>query len=285
VGLKQTYGRVSRFGVTTLSWTLDHAGPMTRTVADAALTLQVIAGADPRDPTTTAAAVPDYRQALRGAEGARGLRIGVPRNYFFDEANPEVEKAVRAALSKIEELGARLVEVEVPHAKYAGSAGWIVAMAEAACFHEKRLREKPELFDPLVRERLEAAKFYPATDYINSLRIRTLLMREMVQVFEKCEVMAVPGNVNLPGKLEPPETARSDVKPGSKPTPYRPGNTFLGNMTGLPAITIPCGFSAGPPSLPITMQFYGKPFDEPTLFRVAHAYESVTDWHRRRPPV
>ena len=285
VGLKQTYGRVSRFGVTTLSWTLDHAGPMTRTVADAALTLQVIAGADPRDPTSTATPVPDYRQELRGAEGAKGLRIGVPRNYFFDEANPEVEKAVRAALSKIEELGANLVEIEVPHASYAGSAGWIVAMAEAACFHEKRLRERPELFDPLVRERLEAAKFYPATDYIKALRIRTLLMREMTQVFEKCDAMAVPGNVSLPGKLEPPETARSDVKPGSKSTPYRSGNTFLGNLTGLPAITIPCGFSAGPPSLPITIQFYGKPFDEATLFRVCHAYEAVTDWHRRRPPV
>jgi len=156
-------------------------------------------------------------------------------------------------------------------------------MAEGACFHEKRLREKPQLFDPLVRERLEAAKFYPATDYIKSLRIRTILMEEMNKVFEKCDVMAVPGNTNLASKLEPPETAKSDVKPNSRSTAFRGGNTFIGNMTGLPAMTIPCGFSSGTPPLPISIMFYGKPFDEFTLFRAGHAYESVTEWHKRRP--
>jgi len=283
VGLKQTYGRVSRYGVTTLSWTLDHAGPMTKTVADAAILLQVVAGVDPKDATTAERPVPEYAKALTG--DVRGLRIGVPRQYFFENTSAEVEKAVRAAIARLSEMGARVVEVDTPHAKYASSAGWIVAMAEAACFHEKRLREKPELFDPLVRERLEAAKFYPATDYIKSLRVRTILKREMARVFESCDVMAVPGSGNVASKLEPPETARSDVKPGSTSTPYRGGTTFLGNMTGLPALTFPCGFSVGPPSLPIALQLYGKPFDESTLFRVADAYESATDWHLRRPPV
>jgi aspartyl-tRNA(Asn)/glutamyl-tRNA(Gln) amidotransferase subunit A len=283
VGLKQTYGRVSRYGVTTLSWTLDHAGPMTKTVADAAEMLRVIAGRDPKDPTTSSEPVPDYPAAL--SSGAAGLRIGVPKSYFFDGASAEVEGAVRGALSLLGTLGARVVEVDVPHAELAGSAGWIVAMAEASAFHEKRLRETPELFDPLVRERLEVAKFYSATDYVKALRVRTLLQNEMAHVFETCDVMAVPGSTQVASKLDDEATARSDVKPGSTSPAFRGGNTFLGNMTGLPAISIPCGFTQGPLSLPISIQFYGKPFDEVSILRAAHAYESATDWHRRRPVV
>jgi aspartyl-tRNA(Asn)/glutamyl-tRNA(Gln) amidotransferase subunit A len=282
VGVKQTYGRVSRHGVTTLSWTLDHAGPMTKTVADAAAILQVIAGADPKDPTTAREPVPDYAKSLTGS--VKGLRVGVPTNYFFDGVNPDTDKAVRAAIAKLKEMGAVIVEVQVPHANLAGSAGWIIAMAEGAAFHEQRLKEKPELFDPVVRERLEAARFYPATDYIKSLRIRSILMDEMHKVFEKCEVMACPGG-NPATKLDPPEIAKSDVRPNSSATPYRGGNTFIGNMTGLPAITIPCGFTSSAPTLPLSIQFFGKAYDEATLLRVTHAYESVTDWHKRRPPL
>ena len=283
VGLKQTYGRVSRYGVTTLSWTLDHAGPMTKTTADAAAMLAAIAGEDPNDTTSQAVPVPDYQASL--ARGLPGLKIGVPNSYFFDGANPEVEAAVRKAIELMESEGAELIEVDLPHAKLAGSAGWIIAMAEAACFHEKRLRETPELFDPLVRERLEVAKFYPATDYIKALRVRTILQEEFRSVFELCDLMAVPGNTQLASELPSPEVAGSDVKPGSKSPEYRGGNTFLGNMTGYPAITIPCGFSAGPPSLPISIMFYAKPFNEEALFQAAAAYESLTDWHRRRPPI
>jgi aspartyl-tRNA(Asn)/glutamyl-tRNA(Gln) amidotransferase subunit A len=282
VGLKQTYGRVSRYGVTTLSWTLDHAGPMTKTVADAAIVLQAIAGHDPQDPTTTNDPVPDYMKSLTG--NVKGLRIGVPTNFFFDNINPQTVAAVRAAIARLQEMGATVVDVTVPHAELAGSAGWIVAMAEAACFHEQRLKTKPELFDPLVRERLDAARFYPATDYIKALRVRSLLMDSMQRVFEKCDVMAVPSG-NPATRLESPEIAASDVKPGSKPTAFRAGNTFLGNMTGLPAIVIPCGFTNDEPRLPLGIQFYARPFDEPTLFRVSHAYESSTDWHTRRPPL
>jgi aspartyl-tRNA(Asn)/glutamyl-tRNA(Gln) amidotransferase subunit A len=284
VGLKQTYGRVSRFGVTTLSWTLDHAGPMTKTVADAADMLQAIAGPDPKDPTAVADPAPArYAEALTG--DVRGMRIGIPRTYFFDGAHEEVSATVRRAVDLLASMGARLVDVDVPHAKYAGSAGWIVAMAEASAFHEKRLRESPELFDPLVRERLETAKFYSAIDYVKSLRVRSILQAEMAEVFESCDVMAVPGSTGLPSMLDSEETAGSDVKPGSTSPAFRPGNTFLGNMTGNPAVTIPCGFSEGPPELPITIQLYGRPFDEAAILRVAHAYESATDWHRRRPPL
>jgi len=283
VGLKQTYGRVSRYGVTTLAWTLDHAGPMTRTVADAAAMLQVIAGADPRDLTCTADPVPQYAERL--TRDLRGVRVGVPRRHFTEDAHPEVERAYHAALSTMKDLGASLVDVDVPHAVYATSAGWVVAMAEAAQFHEKRLRETPDLFDPIVRERLDAARFYPATDYIKALRIRSVLMDEMAAVLKSADVMVVPANGSLPGVLEAPEVAATDVKPGSKPTPYRGGNTFLGNMTGLPALVLPCGFSVGPPRLPIGLQIYGRAFDEATVLRVGHAYEQASTWHREKPVV
>jgi aspartyl-tRNA(Asn)/glutamyl-tRNA(Gln) amidotransferase subunit A len=288
VGLKQTYGRVSRYGVTTLSWSLDHAGPMTKTVTDAAHMLQVMAGSDPLDPTARPEPVPDYSRSLTGE--VKGLRIGVPKSYFFDGAQPAVDAAVRGAIQKLGDLGAQIVEVDVPHADLADGAGWIIAMADGACFHEQRIKEHPELFDPLVRERIEAATFYPATDYIKASRVRTILVREMEQVFKTCDVMAVPGSRSVAGKLPPPELAKTDVRPSrtanaDRRPGSRGGNTFLGNMTGLPAIVIPCGFSQGPPVLPITIMFYGKPFDEATLFRVSHAYESVTDWHTRRPPI
>lgn len=283
VGLKPTYGRVSRFGVTTLSWSLDHAGPMTRTVADNAAMLQVIAGHDPLDESSADEPVPDYSKALTG--DVRGLRIGVPTNYFFEDALPEVDAGVRQALKVLVDRGAVLVDVDIPHAKYAGSAGWIIAMADGACFHEKRLKEHFDLFDPVIQERMGAAKFYLATDYIKSLRVRPILVNEMKNVFRKCDVMAVPGSKGVAGKLESKETAGSDVKKSAEASAYRDGTTFLGNMTGLPAMTMLCGFSSGPPKLPITVQFYGRPFDESTLFRVGHAYQMATDWHQARPPL
>lgn len=285
VGLKQTYGRVSRFGVTTLSWTLDHAGPMTRTVRDAAAMLSVIAGADPRDPTTADRPVPDYAAAL--TPEVAGLRIGVPASGFFEPATPEVQSAVRAAIDLLAADGAEVVEVEIPRAHLAGNAGWIVAMAEAASFHEKRLAEQPGDLDPLVRERLEVAKFYSATDYLRALRLRTLLQREMQAVFERCEVMIVPGALSPAEPLRSEAEAATDVRPGVDPdrAESRPGTTFLGNMTGLPAVTLPCGFTAEAPKRPLAMQIYGPPFSEARLLAAAYAYESRTAWNEELPPL
>lgn len=285
VGLKQTYGRVSRFGVTTLSWTLDHAGPMTRTVRDAAAMLSVIAGADPRDPTTADRPVPDYAAAL--TPEVAGLRIGVPASGFFEPATPEVQSAVRAAIDLLAADGAEVVEVEIPHAHLAGNAGWIVAMAEAASFHEKRLAEQPGDLDPLVRERLEVAKFCSATDYLRALRLRTLLQREMQAVFERCEVMIVPGALSPAEPLRSEAEAATDVRPGVDPdrAESRPGTTFLGNMTGLPAVTLPCGFTAEAPKRPLAMQIYGPPFSEARLLAAAYAYESRTAWNEELPPL
>jgi len=283
VGLKQTYGRVSRYGVSTLAWSLDHAGPMTRTVEDAALMLQAIAGKDPLDPSSADVPVPDYSQAL--TQDVRGMTIGVPTSYFFDNLTPEVESAARSAIDVLVGLGARVVDVEIPHARYAGSAGWIIAMAEGAAYHEKRLRQQPELFDPIIRERLEVAQYYSATDYIKAQRVRTILKGEVQEVFRKCQVMLVPGSGGTAGLISTPEEAATDVGPTPPTARYRGGTTFIGNMTGLPAMTIPSGFSSGPPRLPVSIQLYARPFDEFALFRVGHAYQTATDWHRQRAPL
>ena len=285
VGLKQTYGRVSRFGVTTLSWTLDHAGPMTRHAADAAAVLDAIAGPDPRDPTTAARPVPDYLGGL-GAD-VSGLRIGVPVTGFFEAATDEVQDAVRRAIARLTDDGAGIVEVEVPHAHLAGSAGWIVAMAEAAAFHEKRLAEQPEDLDPLVRERLEVARFYSATDYLKALRVRTILQQEMADVFRRCDVMIVPSSLAPADPLRSEEAAASDVRSGTDPDTLdsRPGNTFIGNMTGYPALTMGCGFSSEAPRRPLALQIYGPPFSDGRLLQVAHAYQERTDWHEELPPI
>ena len=158
-------------------------------------------------------------------------------------------------------------------------------MAEGATFHEKRLRESPGLFDPLVRERLETAGFYLATDYIKAQRLRTLLSTDVLDALRRCDVIAVPAYPRLPARVESADAARTDVAAVASPATYRASNSYIANMTGIPALVLPCGFSSGAPALPIALQFYGRHFDEPTLLRVGHAYQQVTDWHTRRPPL
>jgi aspartyl-tRNA(Asn)/glutamyl-tRNA(Gln) amidotransferase subunit A len=280
VGLKPTLGRVSRYGVTTLSWTLDHVGPMGRSVADVALMLQAIAGADPKDRSASKAAVPDFSKSLRA--GVKGIRIGVPTAYFFDKVHPEVDAALRRALGVWKDQGAVLVDVLVRHARMASAASSIILGSDSAAFHQKRLKEHAGSFDALVRERLEASSFYSAVDYIKALRVRTVLIEEMQRVFELCDVLMLPaGNV---APLLEEEIVESDV-PRVPPLPARPDVFNLANMTGIPALVLPCGFTAGPPVLPIGIQLCAKHFEEAMLFRVGHAYQSATDWHRRTPPL
>jgi len=280
VGLKPTYGRVSRYGVTTLSWTLDHVGPMARTVADVARLLQAIAGPDPKDRTAAATPVPDYTKSLTGS--VKGLRLGVPTEHFFDKVHPETEAALRRAIALLREMGAVVVDVKVRHASLCSAASSVILQSEASAYHEKRLKEKGDLLDPLVRERLEAATFYSAADYIKALRFRTVLMEEMRRVFATCDVLMLPAG-NAAPKLDA-EIVGSDA-PTDPPLPPRPDSYNIANVTGIPAIVLPCGFTAGPPSLPLGIQFCAKPFDEATLFRIGHAYQSATDWHKRRPPL
>jgi aspartyl-tRNA(Asn)/glutamyl-tRNA(Gln) amidotransferase subunit A len=280
VGLKPTYGRVSRFGVTTLSWSLDHVGPMARTVADVARMLQVMAGADPQDHASAATAVPDYSKALTG--NIKGLRIGVVTEHFFENVHPETDAALRSALSKLKEMGATQVEVKVRNAVLCGAISSTILNSEAAVFHEKRLKHQADLLEPLVRERLEVATFNAAVDYIKAQRMRTVLTEEMRRVFQACDVLMLPSG-NAAPRLDA-ELDSTDA-PTDPPIAPRPDTYNLANLTGIPAIVLPCGFTAGPPTLPLGIQFCAKSFDEATLFRIGHAYQMATDWHARRPPL
>ena len=280
VGLKPTYGRVSRFGVTTLSWTLDHVGPMARTVADTAAMLQVIAGPDPHDQTAATQPVPDYTKALTG--NVKGLRLGIPSEHFFDRVHPETEAALRRAIALLQTMGVVLVDIRVRNAALCGAAASVILGAESAAFHETRLKEQPGLFDPLVRERLEAGAFHSAVDYIKALRLRTMLMEEMRRVFAACDVLMLPAG-NAAPKLDA-EIVRTDVPTVPPPTP-RPDSFNLANVTGIPALVLPCGFTTGPPVLPLGIQFCAPYFHEASLFRIGHAYQSATDWHQRTPAI
>ena len=195
-------------------------------------------------------------------------------------STPRHEAALRRAISLLREQGAVLVDVKVRNAALCGAASSIILNSEAAVFHEKRLKEHPDLLDPLVRERLEVATFNSAVDYIKALRLRTVLMEEMRRVFQTCDVLMLPAG-NAAPKLDA-EIVGTDA-PTDPPPPPRPDSFNIANVTGIPAIVLPCGFTAGPPSLPLGIQFCAKPFDEATLFRIGHAYQSATDWHKRRP--
>lgn len=279
-GLKPTYGRISRYGVTTLSWTCDHVGPMARTVADVALMLGALAGPDPKDRTAAAEPVPGYTAAL--AHGVQGLRVGVPGRNFFDAVGAEAQSAVRAAIEELRRLGAVTIDVDVRHAALGAAALAVILSSEAAACHEKRLRAHGDLFEPLVRERLESARCYSAVDYIKAMRVRTLLQEEMRRVFAQCDVMVTPAG-NAAVRLNE-EILDTDAPPGAAVV-ARQETWSLGNITGIPALVLPCGFTTGPPRLPLAMQFYGRPFEEAALLRLGHAYQMATTWHSRRPPL
>jgi aspartyl-tRNA(Asn)/glutamyl-tRNA(Gln) amidotransferase subunit A len=266
---------VSRFGVTPNAWSVDTVGPITTTVHDAALVLHAIAGADRRDPTTAAVPVPDYPTTI-GA-GVRGLRIGIPRDHFFDGAHGDVEQAVRDAAAVLARHGARIVETRVPHAGFAAVARTL-HLAEAASFHEERLRKEPHLLGSVLRRRLETARSYLATDYIKALRVRAVLVGEISRAFDACDVLAVPTDRNLPPLVVSATGAGGTGGAAG-------GNTFLASMTGVPAMAVPCGFSAGPPRLPVSVMLHARPFDESVLFKVGHAFQAVTEWHRMVPAV
>jgi len=274
VGLKPTYGRVSRYGVVPLSWSLDHAGPMARTVEDCALLLQAIAGHDPKDPACANTPVPDYRAGL--AQGVQGLRIGVPRSWF-DEGegtNPEVLAAVDEALRVLEKLGAKVTELDGTPFINARKANQTILVAEAYAYHEPDLQTKRELFGSSVRKRVLEGAFLSAADYINAQRARTALNDQIRGNFNQVDLFVHPTSPRTASKFEGYDPREADRLP-SYTNPY--------NLTGLPAMSLPCGFTQG--RLPIGLQIAGRPFDEATVFAAAHAYEQATEWHTRRPPI
>lgn len=279
VGLKPTYGFVSRAGLTPLSWCLDHPGPMTRTVADAALTMQAIAGYDPRDPAAADVNIPDYTAALTGT--VQGIRIGVPREYFDAPLDAEVAQGVRAAIAVLEQLGATVAEVSLPMFADSQAISGTILMAEAAAYHRELLAKDGDKLDPAVRLRLEAGLFVTAADYLKAQQARAKFNREMAALFQEVDLLAGPAE---PITAPPIMAAEVDINGETVGTtaaltqytrPY--------NISGSPAISLPCGFSAG--GMPIGLQLAGKPFAETTVLQAAYAYEQATDWHTRRPPI
>ncbi len=279
VGLKPTYGRVSRAGLTPLSWCLDHPGPMVRTVEDAALTMNVIAGHDPRDHATSDLPVPDYTSALTG--DIRGLRIGVVREYFETEIDPAVAALTQQAISVLGELGAEIVEVSLPLYEYAQPISNAILSAEATAAHRDILLSDGDKLYPQVRERLEEGMFISATEYLRAQQARQVFCQQVAGLLENVDLLAGPVEpVTAPRILERRIEIGGEALPA---VPMLTKYTRVYNITGSPAISVPCGF--GTDDLPVGLHLAGRNFDESTVLRAAYAYQQATDWHTRRPPL
>lgn len=297
VGIKPTYGRVSRYGAIAFASSLDQIGPFARNTADAALITEVIAGHDPLDSTSVSHPVPHFSAATQ--RGIRGMRIGIPKEYFITGLHPEVEAAIRKALNKLEELGGKIVEVSLPHTELAVAVYYVLAPAEASSnlarydgvryghrtesaksLEELYARSRSEGFGPEVQRRILVGSYVLSAGYFDayyrkSQKVRALIAKDFSEAFSKsCDIIACPTSPTPPFKIgekteDPLAMYLSDVF------------TIPLNLAGLPGLSVPCGFdSAG---LPIGLQLIGKAWDEESLFAAAGAYEAATEWHKRRP--
>jgi aspartyl-tRNA(Asn)/glutamyl-tRNA(Gln) amidotransferase subunit A len=272
VGMKPTYGLVSRRGVLPLAFSLDHVGPLTRRVRDNALMLDLIAGHDPLDPGSADIATGGYTAQLE--QGVKGLRIGVVRHFYTRdlEANAEMMGGIEAALKVLNELGAEVREVETaPLADY-NNCNRTILSSEAYAIHEKWLRERPQDYGALARERLLAGAFVRAADYINATRIRRKLTARFNALFSEVDVVITASSLDPACRIDDARALESTYARQAR-APF--------NVTGNPALSVPVGFSKA--GLPLGMQIVGKPFDEARIYRVAHAYEQATDWQERHP--
>jgi len=278
VGLKPTTGRVSRYGVMPLDFTLDHMGPLTRTVRDAALALNVLAGYDPRDPTSSRRPVADYTPPAEIS--LRGVRIGVPENFYFERLDREAERTARAMIKLAGELGAELVSLRVPDIAEVNTLGRVILLAEAAAVLSPYLKDRSK-FGADVLALLDQGRMITAADYINAQRLRRRAWQEFAALWKKADCLITPTTpipaprigeiqVSLDGSVE-------DVRLAA--TRY----VRAINVLGWPALSIPCGFSGN--GLPLGVQIIGKPFDEALVLRVGAALEDATNFHRREPPL
>ncbi|MBI2114480.1 MAG: Asp-tRNA(Asn)/Glu-tRNA(Gln) amidotransferase subunit GatA [candidate division NC10 bacterium] len=294
--LKPTYGRVSRYGLVAFASSLDQIGPLAKDVRDAAILLKVIAGHDPLDSTSANVPVPDYEAALTGE--IKGLRVGIPSEYSIPGMDPEVESAIHQAIRVLEGLGAAQENVSLPHTDYAVATYYLVATAEASSNLERYdgvkygyrtpraehlidmyMKTRREGFGPEVKRRIMlgtyalSAGYYDAY-YLKALKVRTLIRQDFTEAFKRCDVIVTPTSPTPAFKFgekmdDPLQMYLSDIF------------TISGNLAGVPGISVNCGFTKS--GLPIGLQVIGKPFDEETILRVAHAYEQATPWHRERP--
>ncbi len=280
VGLKPTYGRVSKAGVTTLSWSLDHVGPLARTVRDAALVLQAIAGHDGRDPSSAREPVPNFTADLD--RGVAGLVLGVPTNYFFDGIDPEVEAGVRKAIADLQSAGATVREVTLPMAEYLQAIEFAICLPEASAYHREMLRQRGDLYQPDVRLFLELGELVLATDYLRALRARRLVKEAWAEMFgdHRLDALIAP-TLPAPAAMAGQEAfAYPDGREESVITAYV-RTSCPANITGLPALSVPCGFTGG--GLPFGLQVIGRPFQEATVLRIGQAYEAIAGLAGRAP--
>jgi len=295
-GLKPTYGRVSRFGLVAFASSLDQIGPLTKTVEDAALLMNVISGKDPLDSTSAEIALPDFTQAL--SKGVKGLKIGIPKEYFTSGMAPEVERAVQDAIKTLESLGMEKVEVSLPHTQYAVATYYILACAEASTnlsrydgvryghrseqsdnLQDMYLNTRSEGFGEEVKRRIILGTFvlssgYYDAYYLKGQKARTLIKQDFEEAYKKCDLIVAPTcpapAFKLGEKMDDPlQMYLADIY------------TISANLAGIPALSIPCGFSSE--SLPIGLQLMGKHFDEETLLQVGHHFQQATDFHLKFP--
>lgn len=277
-GIKPTYGRLSKHGVAVLSWSLDHTGPMARTVEDVALMLRAMSGYDPNDPTTRDISVPNYTRALTG--DLKGIKIGVPQNYFFDDVQPAVKAAVVEAIGILKKLGGKIVELKLEDFDDdVLSTFFSIVMSEAATCHQSTFKERGFEYGADVRQLLETGQLFLATTYITAQRNRSAINASLAAALSKVNVLVTPAVPVTAARV-----GQEVYKWKNREEPiFAAFARFLCpfNLAGLPAASVPCGLSEE--QMPIGLQIAGKPFDEGTVLKVADAFERATDWHKRRP--
>ena len=296
VGLKPTYGRVSRFGLIAFASSLDQIGPLTQDVEDAALMLEMMSGHDEYDSTSVAAPVPDFRREMK--KGVKGLKVGLPREYFIAGLDPEVKLSIDEAIHNLQSLGVEFVECHLPHTEFAVAAYYVLATAEASSnlarydgvqygLRSKSFKNLVDMyfetraqgFGPEVKRRIMLGTYvlssgYYDAYYLKAQKVRTLIKRDFDHVFETCHAVLTPTAPSTAFKIgektsDPLQMYLSDIF------------TISANLAGIPGISLPCGFSKN--GLPIGLQILGKSFDESTLLRLAYAFEQSNDYHRKRP--
>ncbi len=273
VGMKGTFGSVSRSGVLMRSWTMDHVGTFARRVRDAALLFEAIAGHDPEDPYSSPRVATDLVRQV--GNGIRGLRAGVLCGEFFEAGlDPEIRAAFDAALDTLRSIGLETTPVRFGLAAASHAAGTLITVAEADSTQDEKLREAPGQFGADIRAQLRMAEFISARQYLRALRVRLRVQEELGTLFEKVDVLLTPTTSALP--------TRSDGTTSPESLLLFARNTRPFSMPGVPAISVPAGFAAD--GLPVGLQVIGRPFDELTMLRVAHAYEAATKWHTMMPP-
>ncbi|MBI2649058.1 MAG: Asp-tRNA(Asn)/Glu-tRNA(Gln) amidotransferase subunit GatA [Thaumarchaeota archaeon] len=279
VGFKPTYGRVSRHGVIPVSWTLDHVTPITRTVEDAAILLEAIAGADSKDNTTADVPVPHYSAGL--SKKLTQVRAGILTKYFEESVDGEVRRIAERGVESIKGLGVKVEEISIPNIEHAAPVTNLLMACEATSIHEKWLKTRREDYSPFVLTRLEVGYFYTANHYIRTLRLREWFRREFASVLKKVDVLLSPSCPIMPFRIGADTV---EVK-GQRvdPRPYLASFTRIHNLTGFPALTMRCGFTSS--GLPVGLQIAGRPFDEETILKLAFAYEQSQPWKDTTPKV